>query len=145
MIDVGDTPYIWVNQGWRLSTVLATIGDEALLEYEMPNGSTALRIVPRSVEHPINLRPQEYRNVSYRKLSRKWLKVMVDCQMDWIGMPQQTSEIMPFPAEMLMRTEPKLIPCPHCDQLINPSEVVCKDCQRESLQKWVDKLNEEGG
>lgn len=42
-----DALEVHVNQGWREAYVLAVLDDEALIEYEMPRGSTALWLVSR--------------------------------------------------------------------------------------------------
>ena len=46
MLTPRETITVHVNQSDREGYVLAVIGSEALIEYEMPKGTTALRIVP---------------------------------------------------------------------------------------------------
>jgi hypothetical protein len=62
---------IYVNQNTREGYVLAVVKDEALIEYEMPNGTTALRIVPRD-----NPDAYPYKRANYLTLSAKWIKAM---------------------------------------------------------------------
>src|SRR5262245_28661647 len=42
---VGDQLTVRANQNYREAYVLAVIGDEALIEYEMPGGTTALWVI----------------------------------------------------------------------------------------------------
>jgi hypothetical protein len=81
-----------VNQGWRPAWVLAELDGEALIEYEMPNGTSALRIATAGAlaEDWVNLMPWEYRSVSYHALPRKWLRVLARYDEPWVGDPQQT-------------------------------------------------------
>jgi hypothetical protein len=82
-----------VNQGWRPAWVLARLGDEALIEYVMPNGTSALRIVSAAgalAEDWVALRHWEYRSISYHALPRKWLRELVHTGERWEGLPQQT-------------------------------------------------------
>lgn len=83
IVEVGDIFDLEVNQGIREAEVLAVIGDEALIEYQMPNGSTSLRIVNR-------LAPDErvYKNASYKSLPKKWRRAMDQAGSSWIGQPQ---------------------------------------------------------
>jgi len=71
---------VWANQAEREGFVLATIGDEVLIEYEMP-GTTAkyahhpaqpwssLRIIKTIGLIPVG----DYRSVSYTAVPKKWL------------------------------------------------------------------------
>lgn len=97
---------IWVNQGWRHATVLAILDDEALIEYEMPNGSSSLRIVPLKSDLDGAIEMQHgmraWRNVSYWCVPLKWLRRMVETGETWIGAPQQSDGVwVPSPAELL--------------------------------------------
>jgi hypothetical protein len=83
------------NQGEREALVLAVRGDKMLVEYEMPAGSTALRLL--SVEGNDRGRPIPYRNVSV-----VWLKAIVEAGQTWTGKPQQAGgKTMPSPADLL--------------------------------------------
>ena len=78
---VGQHSTIEVNQGLRPAVILAVIGDEALLEYTMPRGSTALWIVDAYSWGYI-------KNVSYRDVPLKWLRAMIEAGTDWDNLPQ---------------------------------------------------------
>lgn len=69
---------IWVNQGYRDAFTLAVIGDEALIEYVMPRGSQALRIVDAFTW-------EGCKTVSYRAVPRKWLQAMEEEGTQWVG------------------------------------------------------------
>ena len=97
--------YIWANQGERPATVLATIGPEALLEYEMPSGRSALRVVCRHY-HRGSDPGEPYKNVSYRSLPKCWLLEIIRNGMDWIASPQQVPDLHETPREMLDRRWP---------------------------------------
>lgn len=74
---------VHVNQGVREAYVLAAIGDEALIEYEMPRGTTALWVISRH-------RPEPYcrRVISYRTCPKKWREAMASAGTVWEGRPQ---------------------------------------------------------
>jgi len=64
---VGDYYIVYRNQGDRDGAVVSYSGDDILIEYEMPNGTTALNII----------KPDgSYKSISYSKLqnSKKWMK-----------------------------------------------------------------------
>jgi hypothetical protein len=72
-----------VNQGVREAYVLAVLGDEALIEYEMPKGTTALWVVSR-----YNPDPGCRRVISYRSCPKKWLDAITDAGTVWECRPQ---------------------------------------------------------
>jgi len=78
----GESLEIFANQGQREATVIAAIGDERLIEYEMPKGSTALRII--NVNDPDG----HYKTVSYRAVPRVWLEATVAAGIGWQGRQQ---------------------------------------------------------
>ena len=80
---VSDYCEVFVNQGWRPASILAVLGEEALLEYEMPAGTTALWIIGRTDKHAAHRR-----NVSYRTCPIKWLKAIEDSGVPWTGKGQ---------------------------------------------------------
>lgn len=82
------------NQGDRDGTVLAVDGIEALIEYEMPNGTSALNV--------ISLGDKPYRAVAYTSLPKKWQRLLVANEAEWIGRPQQSgrNRQLPQPAEL---------------------------------------------
>jgi hypothetical protein len=105
---------VWANQGWRDCTELARIGDEVLVEYEMPNGTTALRVISlahytrftteariaeeqgvgsraaRQIEaKDLEAAATQGRSVSYTKLPKRWVRAMHDAgTTEWIGLAQ---------------------------------------------------------
>ena len=95
-----------VNQGWRETDVLGIIEEEgkAIVEYIMPNGSTSLRIIPLEVDLEtyggMVLCPWEYKNVSYFRLPKKWLRAICWAGSYWYGEPQQSSRIAPEPEKL---------------------------------------------
>jgi len=80
----GDHLKVDVNQGQRPATVLAVVGDEALIEYEMPAGSTAMWVIKadRKPAHKI-------RNVSYKECPKRFVDAMHEAGLDWEHSPQQ--------------------------------------------------------
>jgi hypothetical protein len=81
--EVRDHLLIHVNQGERDAYVLAVVGDEALIEYEMPAGTTALWIIDAN-----NPSPGCKRNVSYKSCPKKWLEAMEEAGTVWENNPQ---------------------------------------------------------
>ncbi len=69
-----------VNQGDREAVVLAVIGDEALIEYEMPAGSTAMWVIHACYPHPGKIR-----SISYKSCPKKWLAAIEESGQEWIG------------------------------------------------------------
>jgi len=96
---VPNTPYsVFANQAVREGCVLAVIGDEALIEYEMPGRhgpvTSALRIQRFIGDQPVG----DYRSVSYHNVPKKWLAAIRAAGMtDWLGMGQRTTTRIPFP------------------------------------------------
>lgn len=86
-IEAGDPVDVFVNQGTREGWVLAVVGDEYLLEYTMPNGTTALQI-RRLDGASYPGRSGVYRSVSYGAVPFKWLKAIVDGGFVWEGRGQ---------------------------------------------------------
>ena len=90
----GDSVDIWSNQNWREGTVLAVIDDQALIEYDMPSGSTSLRINRVIGHHFVGA----YRTPSYRTLPKKWIAAMHEQGTSWwMGLGQREREPVPFP------------------------------------------------
>ena len=107
--EAGDSSDVWANQAEREGCILATIGDEAILEYEMPGTTTqwqsrgrtmgrvtsALRIITTIGDETIT-----FRACSYNAVPQKWLAAIRASGMDdWLGMGQRSLERIPFPAE----------------------------------------------
>jgi len=104
-VEAGDFETVYANQGLRDGTVLAVIGEEVLIEYEMPGTTakwahfpatpwSALRIVKM-----IGLMEYGgYKSVAHRKLQKRWIAAMHDQGTeDWIGKGQRETEPVPFP------------------------------------------------
>jgi hypothetical protein len=91
---------MFVNQGWREGTVLAVRGREALVEYQMPKGTTSLTVIELNGDgDPVQTNGK---SVSYRGLSLSWLQAIVDGAGDWVGRPQQAGrQVLPNPGAML--------------------------------------------
>lgn len=80
-VKVGERSNVEINQGLRLAVILAVIGDEALLEYTMPRGSTSLWIVDAYTWGHI-------KNVRYKTIPLKWLQAMIEEGQDWTNLSQ---------------------------------------------------------
>lgn len=90
-VEPGDTVFVPANQATRDGTVLAVIGDEALIEYTMPAGTSSLRIVPAACP-----KTTKYKSVSYLKLPLKWLKAIAEAETgpDMVIMPQKSDFVL---------------------------------------------------
>ena len=97
--------YLNINQGIRTGIVLATLDGVCLVEYEMPNGTTALVYCDEmAVKMNKQLHFLEYRNVSYKRLTQKWLLELALQNVMWQGTPQRSDGIkMRSPEEMLSK------------------------------------------
>lgn len=90
-----DSLTLTVNQGDRDAVVLAVRGDQALVEYVMPKGTTGLRILSADGD-------DNGRTVSYTALSTDWLKAIVAADATWLGRPQQSGRrVLAAPAIIL--------------------------------------------
>ena len=74
---------VYANQGMRDARVLAILDDQALIEYEMPNGTTALRVV--ECNEPENT----IQRFSYASVPNRWLTELYFLDCEWTGKPQQ--------------------------------------------------------
>lgn len=94
----GDFVWWYSNQADREATVLAILGDEILIEYELP-GTTSGRetsslVLCRGCGDTLSY----IRNYTHRKLPKRWIKAMNDQgTRDWIGLGQRESQSVPFP------------------------------------------------
>ena len=88
----GDAMTLFINQGERDALVLGTIDELMIVEYEMPNGTTALQILKneKSVSYG--------RSVSYASCPKKWLKAIRNGVGDWEGNCQRNGYV-DFPKE----------------------------------------------
>lgn len=78
----GDRLQLDVNQGWREAWVLAVIDDEALVEYRMPAGTTAMQIIQN------NRRSHYGRSVNYRACPLYWQRAIRAAGREWVGESQ---------------------------------------------------------
>lgn len=62
---IGETIYVNRNQGEREGTIVAVSGTNYVIEYEMPNGSTALNLI-----NDLN-NPDDYKSISYKQAFAK--------------------------------------------------------------------------
>lgn len=77
------------NQGEREAEVLAIRPGLALIEYEMPNGTTALNVVAITEDEKLISEGCIYHAVSYRKVPKYWLKAMIAAELEWAGYGQR--------------------------------------------------------
>lgn len=63
---IGNHLKVFRNQGERWAQVVATSKNGFLVEYEMPNGSTALNVI-KSLS-----RPNNYKTITYKKAFASW-------------------------------------------------------------------------
>lgn len=95
-IEAGNETQVFVNQGWRDAQVLAVLGNKALVEYEMPNGTTAMLVFEHAMGKLMNAGEIAWQadsaplpqSVSYRRCPRKWIHAMRVAGMEWIGNSQ---------------------------------------------------------
>lgn len=83
----------WSNQAYRDAEVLVVDTERrlALCEFEMPKGTTALFVID-------SYTGEEQRcNFSYRRLPKRWAKLMEEQNVRWIGQSQGSSEPVPLP------------------------------------------------
>lgn len=106
-LQVGDEHWIEANQGERPATVLAVIGPEALLEYVLPGGRSALRLVPANYPRGQRDVGFPYKNVSYQKLAKKWLLAMARDEVGWYASPQQARDLHKTPRQLFLEKWPE--------------------------------------
>lgn len=63
---IGKYLQVFRNQGFRDGVVVATSKNGFLVEYEMPNGSTALNVI-KSLS-----RPDNYKTITYKRAFASW-------------------------------------------------------------------------
>jgi hypothetical protein len=108
IIEAGDDLLVWSNQNYRDAVVLAVAGTEALVEYEMPNGTTAMnvysvhngKLVGQDGAPDWGTMPEGChlpRSVSYRSCPKKWIRAMVEAGTSWMGNGQGSRSAIPFP------------------------------------------------
>lgn len=99
----GDVYTTHVNHGERVTTVLAVFHPEALVEIEMPGGTTMLRTVPSDPD--LHKAPGRYKNQNYHKLTKRWLVLMAKDDTRWIANPQG-KKVTQTPWQMFMERWP---------------------------------------
>jgi hypothetical protein len=102
-----DTVDVWANQAEREGCVLAVIGCEVLIEYEMPGTTatwggvthkqtSALRVVQMIQDKVVG----NYKTMSYNTVPKRWLQAIREAgTTEWLGMGQRCTSRIPFPAE----------------------------------------------
>lgn len=85
MFYAGQNIKVYANQGYRDAVVLAILSNEALIEYEMPKGTTALRVIDCVTEGTL----AQY---SYATVPIRWIAEMFQTETEWTGNPQKNAE-----------------------------------------------------
>ncbi len=102
----GYTFKLWVNHAERPAHVLAILGREALIEYNMPKGTTSLKLI----EIRNGQIAEGGKTIPYKRVPNRWLKAIVDGGYDWEGTPQgkkgEDFILMPSAEEMLQSARP---------------------------------------
>jgi hypothetical protein len=78
--EVGDRVTVNVNQGDRDAYVVAVVGTEAMIEYEMPGGTSALWVINAGRPHPCKIR-----GYSYKSLPRKWRQAIEEAGVELVA------------------------------------------------------------
>jgi hypothetical protein len=89
-LEVGDWIKVYANQGMRDAQVLAINGTQALVEYHMPSGTTALRIIAADGTSGWG------QKVSYFNVPYSWLFTLLYSGMEWTCNPQQLYDKKPI-------------------------------------------------
>lgn len=71
---------IYANQAYRKAKILAVVGDEALLEYKLPSGSTSLWIIEADNPHPL-----AKRTVRHCRCPVRFIEAMKQAGTVWEG------------------------------------------------------------
>lgn len=100
--EAGDSMYLYRNQSHRDGVILAVLGDRALVEYEMPNGTSALNYIDLCGHFD-----NDYKSISYFALPKKWAQAMLDQQGSeagfYYGNPQRAWRKCPTIQEILAK------------------------------------------
>jgi hypothetical protein len=78
---------VTVNQGQRPAKILARLGDNVLLEYTMPAGTTGLLVMDAAPDG--SLKPSKADAPSYRTCPKKWLQAIQAAGQEWDGTAQR--------------------------------------------------------
>jgi hypothetical protein len=90
MLNAGDSLDVWINQGHREALVLGVIGDQMIVEYEMPAGTTAMLVMNRDESGWA-------KSVSYKTCPKKWIEAIRKGQAGWSGI-SQSGQTYDFPS-----------------------------------------------
>ena len=93
---VGDWLYVLVNQGKRDAWVLGILGEQIIVEYTMPSGTTALLIVKQGDR--ADRFGKRIKGISYKSCPKKWIQAIRDGVGSWEGICQRNGQI-DFPEE----------------------------------------------
>ena len=152
----GGSLLVHANQGMRRATILAIRDNSLLVEYTMPAGTTALRLIDLTA--PANAVGWG-RRIPYRDLSVPWLQAVVEAGQEWTGTPQQHSfPPMPVPTPGALLTHKRFLRSFHRFWWRDPGPRLlkalqqCEDCgwvtgwirggcwvAAEGLQYWVER------
>jgi hypothetical protein len=93
--EAGDSTTVEANQGERDAHVLAVLGEQVLVEYEMPAGTTALVLFAACGNMLTRIK-----TIPHNQLSQSWIDAIHDQGWGclWVGMGQRMHEAMPLPA-----------------------------------------------
>ncbi len=102
---------VFIHHGWRDAKVLAILGQEVLIEYQMPRFS-GLRILDlgtavteECADSYVGVLGRDT-NVHYERLSVQWLRAIVEAKQEWIATPLRRAgtarEPLP-PAEVVLQ------------------------------------------
>ena len=131
---------VWANQAEREATVLAVLGDEVLIEYEMPGTTSQYGYNRRTGQYRHPAQPTsslriikmiqnkivgDYKSMSYKRVTKRWLQAIREAgTTDWIGCGQATNGRVEFPGENEH--------CGFCDnQFTDEEQLTCAACGRQ--------------
>jgi len=132
---------IWSNQAHRDATVLAVDGNELILEYEMPAGSTALlSYLVRNGELT------RMRNHSYKGCPKRWIRLIRAGGMNWTGQCQRNGRV-PLPDLAVEKPKPVQADEGYLirEDLMHAAEVVAREYRdgvaNDTLSDAVDRAH----
>ena len=103
---VGDKLHVLANNGSRPCAVLARDAVRALIEYELPNGTTRLCWVPTSTIHQkVLTRIAGARPLRYTSVPMEWLRRIRDGKVRWKGLSFRGK--MPTVVQMIAKAKSK--------------------------------------
>lgn len=109
--EAGQVMRVHCNQAWREATVLAVIGDEILVEGEMPGTTSSWGSAARGTRHNREttfLRRYNValgdlrgmRSISYNSCPKKWLAAIDSQHGEWIGFGQRMTKPLSLSAAL---------------------------------------------